>query len=86
MGIAKKIIVKRTFKDYISNLDNQNSKIKFEINIIKNHLQKYSNSNYNEASWLIRSKKSVDKSIGIFIGIEYYQSSVVVLIIQLQKC
>ena len=31
MGIAKKIIVKRTFKDYISNLDNQNSKIKFEI-------------------------------------------------------
>ena len=76
MGIAKKIIVKRTFKDYISNLDNQNSKIKFEINIIKNHLQKYSNSNYNEASWLIRSKKSVDKSISFKNYMEFGENIV----------
>lgn len=64
MGALKKNIVKRIFKDYLPD-SNYKNKIELELKVkeLKSNLKEYSDSNYNDNSWIIKTAKAKDEPV-----------------------
>lgn len=79
MGALKQNIVKFVFKDYFKNKDSLITQYNIKINEIKNDLHQYSDSNFNDNSWIIKTNKSKDKSVS-FKNFEEFGESIIEII------